>query len=128
MGDWLMAQVTPFQKKPGMTETFLPTALSVVGGIYGGPAGAAAGGIAGGKLAGGDKPAASPIESRMQATAPAPAAASNPSQDLANADAALAQMPPAQQRQYGAIIGRARALDSQQGKLGDFPQGQTRSY
>lgn len=99
----------------------------VVGGVSGGPMGAVggastgygAGGMAG-DLLGGGAPAAptmqgsgGAISRRLQAQQ-AQQAQSNPSADLAAADAALAKAPPEYQQQYGPAIKQARYLDAQQ--------------
>lgn len=111
-----MADVTPYQKKPGLTQQLIPIAASVGGGMLGGPAGAAAGGMLGNRLADGG-PQVAPVQNgaiERRLAPPPPAATSNPSEDLANADQALAYLPPEQQQKYGPIIRRARAIDQQQ--------------
>lgn len=103
----------------GIEKTAIPIAGSIIGGIYGGPAGAAAGGKIGSDLVkGGPDPGA--IETKAGAGGTAldrriQAQEDTPSMQLAQADAALAQLPPEYAQQYGATIAAARKMDSQGG-------------
>lgn len=104
-------------KSQGLLQTAVPIAGSVIGGIYGGPAGAAAGGKVGASLVGGggnpsavqSKAPTTAMDRRMQAQE------ETPSMQLAQADAALKQLPPEYQDQYGATIAAARQRDLQGG-------------
>lgn len=109
-----MASVSQYQKRPGLSQQVIPVAGTVLGGMVGGPAGAAVGGMVGGKVAGGDNPAVGPVQpSAMERRLAPPPPAANPSQDINNANQALAQLPPDQQQKYGPILRRAKMLDDQ---------------
>ncbi len=108
-------------KSPGPLATVAPIAGSVIGGMVGGPVGAAAGGKIGSSLAGGGgnptaietkAPTTTAMDRRMQTQE------DNPSVQLAQADAALKQLPPEYQQQYGATIAAARKMDIQGGNYG----------
>ncbi len=107
------------QKQQDPIKGLVPLAGSIVGGIFGGPAGAAAGGKIGGEFA---KESAPPTA--VESKAPMDSGAidrristqeQNPSMQLAQADAALKQLPPEYQDQYGATIAAARKMDQQGG-------------
>ena len=104
-------------KSPGLLQTAAPIAGSIIGGIYGGPVGAAAGGKIGSSLAGGGgNPSA--VEQKAPTTAMdrrIQTQDETPSMQLAQADAALKQLPPEYQDQYGATIAAARARDAKWG-------------
>jgi hypothetical protein len=107
------------QKTQNPIMGILPVAGSVVGGIFGGPAGAAAGGKIGGEL-GKQTPAPDAVETKTPMDAGAidrriGATEESPSFQLAKADAALKQLPPEYQQQYGATISAARQMDQQGG-------------
>ncbi len=99
-------QVTP---PAGPLKKILPIAGKAIGAAYGGPAGAEAGGMVGDSLAGPDAEGTKPIQStamgrRYEMTAPEVPHA----EALAQADQALAQLPPQYQQQYGPTITAAR--------------------
>lgn len=115
--------------KSGGTQSTLTNAGTivggVVGGIYGGPGGAVEGAGEGGAIGskvggalGGNTQAPQAIQSDVKDTAMTrrmDSIDSNPSQDLAQADAALQQLPQQYQDQYGPMIRRARMIDQNGG-------------
>lgn len=111
--------IMPQQQQSSMAQ-ILPIGGAVVGGIFGGPAGAAAGaslgGMAGNTLAS-NGPPPTPVQSGMSGAMDrrAQSLQDNPSNQLAQADAALAQMPPEYQAQFGPTIKQARYLDQNGG-------------
>lgn len=98
-------------------KTILPVAGSVVGGIFGGPAGSALGGKLGSALTkGGADPGAiqtqapdqpDALQRRLQGMG------SDPQEQLAQADAALKQLPQEYQEKYGPTIAAARQAAAQ---------------
>ena len=114
-----MSNVTMPQKKQNPISGALPTLISaagsIVGGAFGGPAGAAVGGAVGGMaghaLGGANKPQgnmpqqSTPMQRRMQTM--------GPDETLQQGEAALAQLPPEYQQQYGPAIGAARQASMQ---------------
>ncbi len=115
-----MAGVSMPNRKPGLTSQLLPIAGTVGGAMVGGPAGSIVGNKLGGKLAGDDQAVPQAVEStaierRLGAPDMPPP---GPSQDIANANQALTQLPPDQQQKYGPILRRAQMLDQQQAQQG----------
>ncbi len=105
-------------RTPSPLQTIVPMAGAVVGSIYGGPVGGMAGAKIGQGLVGGGpgpsavksaEPESSAIDRRIDTMQ------NDPSQQLAQAETALKQMPPEYQDAYGPTIMKARQLDQQGG-------------
>ena len=108
-----MAGVNVPQRQAGLSQSVLPVAGSILGGMVGGPPGAAVGGQLGGMAAasaaqGGGSGAVEQKQSgdggamsrRLQTT--------DPQQQLAQAQQALSQLPQSDQQRYGPAIAEAQ--------------------
>lgn len=119
-----MSKVTMPNNKKGSAETMQTAGQivgGVVGGIYGGPAGAMEGAGTGGAVGGtigkafaGNSPTPQAVQSESGNDAISRRMQQDPGPALQQADAALAQLPPQYEDQYGATIRRARMLEEQQ--------------
>lgn len=107
-------------EKKNSSKSLFQAAGTAVGAYFGGPAGASAGYSAGGAISDTVSPAQqmqgvqSKAPTAIDRRVSAQQAQSNPSADLAAAEAATAKLPPELQKEYMPAIQKARALDAQQ--------------
>lgn len=93
-------------QSPGLLKSVVPMVGTAVGGYFGGPAGAAAGGKIGSSLvAGGMDPGA--VEGKGGAMARR-LSTPDPQEQLAQAQNALAQLPPEEQAKYKSTLDEAQ--------------------
>lgn len=121
--------ITPFVKKASAPDNsgsqllrgVLQVGGGIVGGIYGGPAGAAAGSTVGGMVGGAiapDKEPEAPEPSKMIGSQTDDSSMqrrfqemnNSPSVQIADANAAMAKMPPEIQQEYGPVLTQAQKL------------------